>query len=47
MWENVEQNDSEYRHFLQSDLDGVSESLMVVLNPADGDCSLVIFNGIF
>ena len=47
MWENVEKNNSEYRHFLQSDLDGVSESLMVVLNPADGDYSLVTFNGIF
>ena len=47
MWENVDQNNSEYGHFLQNDLDGVSESLMVVLNPADGDYSLVIFNGIF
>ena len=47
MWETVDQNNSEYGHFLQSDLDGASESLIAVLNPADGDYSLVIFNGIF
>ena len=47
MWENVDQNISKYGHILQSDLDHVLESLMVVLNPADGDYSLAIFNGIF